>query len=143
MYSEIRTLSAILGSPALALFEAFAFRQGIPLTPAQASRFSGVAWATAHRKIIDWESSGILRPVGKDGKGILYVLNNNSETVRVLAKALQIAVTELYDSEEKTETPLPVTKVPTRQVQVFKIGGELENKRWKIDNNNRVLSPGS
>lgn len=140
MNTDIRTLSAILGSPELALFEAFAFRQGIPLTAAQVSRFSGVAWATAHRKITDWETTGILIAVGKEGKGTLYVLNTESETVSVLAKALQIAVSELYDSEKISATPLPVDVIPARKVQIFKVERTLEKPRWRIENIKGVLT---
>jgi hypothetical protein len=126
-----RTLSAVLGgSPELALFEAFAFRSDTPISPVQASRFSGVAWATAHRKILDWESNGVLSCVGKDKKSNLYVLNSNSETVRILAKAVRTAVIELFESESD-EIPALVDEVECRpSQQIFEMTGEIDKLNW-------------
>lgn len=131
MNTNSRTLSATLGgSPELALFEAFAFRNDTPLSPAQASRFSGVAWATAHRKIIQWEVNGILSRVGKEGKSNLYVLNSNSETVNILSKAVRTAVIELFESED-IESPssevLYYSKVPS---QSFETKGQVGDMKW-------------
>lgn len=131
MTTNFRTLSAILGgSPELALFEAFAFRSEMPLSPAQASRFSGVAWATAHRKVIEWDTRGILSCVGKDGKSNLYVLNTHSETVKILSKAVRTAVIELFDSEnEETVTSEDVIESPLL-AQSFKVSGEVDEIPW-------------
>jgi hypothetical protein len=100
-----RTLSSVLGgNRELALFEAFALRPGAALTAVEASRFSKVAWATAHRRINEWEARGILEVVGKTGKAPQYVLNLGSPSIRVLARAVNVAVRELLDADLTDES---------------------------------------
>lgn len=131
MTTNTRTLSAILGgSPELALFEAFAFRSEVPLSPAQASRFSGVAWATAHRKIIEWDTHGILSCVGKEGKSNLYVLNSYSKTVNILSKAVRTAVIELFDSENEVTITSKDDLESELQTQSFRVSGEVDTITW-------------
>ncbi len=133
MKTNLRTLSAVIGSPELALFEAFAIRNDRPLSPADASRYSGVAWATAHRKIIEWDTKGLLSYVGKDGKADLYVLNSHSETVNNLAKVVRNAVIEIYDNE-KDETKISACEhVEEINEQVFVVSGEVDKISWNVD----------
>ena len=124
-----RTLSAVLGgSPELALFEAFAFRGEIPISPVDASRFSGVAWATAHRKIVEWTANGVLNCVGKVGKSKLYVLNSKSQIVNILSKAVRSAVVELFEAENKVVTnPNPEVEILT---QTIELSGKPEDFEW-------------
>lgn len=101
-----RTLSAALGgSRELALFEAFALRPGQALSAVEAAKLSKVAWATAHRRISEWDSRGVLRSVGKAGKAPLYELNLMSHSIRILAKAINVAVAELLAADLMTESP--------------------------------------
>lgn len=94
------TISEVLGGcPELALFEAFALRKDRPLTPAEASRFANVAWATAHRRIQDWRMLGVLEPVGKEGKATKYQLNLASPSVWALTRAVNVAARELAEAE--------------------------------------------
>ena len=129
MKTNSRTLSAVLGgSPELALFEAFAFRGDTAISPADASRFSGVAWATAHRKIIEWTVNGVLNRKGRVGKSNLYVLNSKSEAVNILSKAVRTAVIELFDSENEVPTdPVPLAKDTP---QTFEVNGNVEELAW-------------
>lgn len=136
-----RTLSSVLGgSPELALFEAFAFRNDIPLTPVQASRFSGVAWATAHRKIVEWTATGVLCLVGKYGKSNLYALNTHSETVNILAKAVRTAIIELFDSEN-TDISTPMDELE-KPAQIFEVSGTIDELPWMTPTILRVTAAG-
>ena len=129
METNSRTLSAVLGgSPELALFEAFAFRAGTPISPVDASRFSGVAWATAHRKIVEWAVNGVLNCVGKEGKSKLYVLNSKSQTVNILSKAVRSAVVELFEAENKlVANPNPDVEISPRTIE---LSGKPEDFKW-------------
>jgi hypothetical protein len=140
MNTNLRTLSAVIDSPELALFEAFAFRNDRPLSPADASRFSGVTWATAHRKIIDWDAKGILAHVGKEGKADLYMLNSHSETVKSLIKVVRNAVIEILENEEETVSPA-VEPVDEPVKQAFTVCGEVDKMKWNSTPMNLLITP--
>lgn len=140
MNGENRTLSAALGGCSeLSLFEAFAFRTPYPLTATQACRFSGVPWATVHRRIRDWEFSGILSVVGKEGKAKKYSLNTESPTINILSKAVKSAVVELFNSE-LVRHEADMKKETQQKKRVVHIVGEKEEMPWVSQGNVNVSS---
>ena len=95
-----RTLSAALGGcKELALFETFALRPYKDLSAKDVERMSGLAWATIHRRLKDWEALGLVRETRKDGKAHLYQLNRNNPTVVALSKAVTVGAAELIQAE--------------------------------------------
>lgn len=95
-----RTLSDLLGgSKELALFEAFALRKRVPLTATDVCNYSGVSWATVHRRLEDWQALGVVHVVGKEGKALKYQLNLQSPGVRALTRAVNLALREMLEDE--------------------------------------------
>ncbi len=102
-----RTLSALLGgNKDVALLEAFALRDEQALTASDAVELSGMAWATAHRRIKDWTDSGVLSEVGRTGKAPLYRLNTSSAAVYALVRGLKLIASELFESDLMAEQGL-------------------------------------
>lgn len=95
-----RSVADVLGgSRELAIFEAFATRGHARLSAADVERHSGVSWATVHRRLNEWVTSKVVEPAGKEGKAVLYTLNTDSAAVRALAKAINIAILEMFESD--------------------------------------------
>jgi hypothetical protein len=104
MGAPARSLAAVLGgSKELAIFESLALRKGEPLSATDICRFSGVAWATTHRRLNDWEARGVVTAADRDGKAQKYLLNLGSPAVRALSHAVTLAVLELLDSDLSRE----------------------------------------
>lgn len=85
------------------MFEAFALRGDRALDAREVSEYSGVSWATVHRRIREWETLGLIEFAWKKGKAEKYRLNLESRTVHILAQAVQSAVQELFESDLASE----------------------------------------
>lgn len=98
--SGARTLSSLMGGNRdVALLEAFAFRDPKPVSATDACALSGMAWATAHRRIAGWMAAGILTVDSFKGKAPLYRLNTESQAVAAMVRGLRLVLTEMLESD--------------------------------------------
>jgi hypothetical protein len=100
MDAPVRSLGRLLGgSKELSMFEAMAVRSDVPLSAEEIRRYSGVSWATTHRRLHDWLALGVVKTAGREGKADKFVLNLNSPAIRALTHAVNATIIELLDSD--------------------------------------------
>ncbi len=146
MKPPARSFAALLGgSRELSMFEALALRPEATLSAAEISRLAGVAWATTHRRLNEWEARGVVVDAGREGKAQLYRLNGGSPAIRALSHGINLAVSEILESDLRVEGIREPADEQADQILEL-IDQNLDQIEWaeqKTDLTTRVSGPES